>query len=1069
MTGTPLRFRPFLAGLTSALLLTGPIGAASPEEPFMAGVMPMVGKDGKNLEPLECVAITSPNPAAVMRAARLTELRCTGSSLADAEIIDTPEPQDEAWDAYVARAFQCAAPGPEPAADGVRETACRAYGGWRRLSLRVKQGDRYHYVLVVPAAREAALDTVAILAGKKERRPAPPSALAEIYDETRLLNGDPQTAYYEASRAAENYMAREDYEKAERALSSAENAWARMPQDDGAKRPLPPTLLLMHALALSNQGRFDEANGVFQKVSDNLPNVEPPPSHKIFRAMHAVNQGRLQIADDLLTDAAGEYESALSRGGDPSRQRVTSQMQVERLGLTRDALDMDFDLAPSLREKTRAELLDNYRALLYLQAEIAVRRGDTAGAIRVLTEGADRIEREQPTASSAFASRTWSAALFTAAGDDKAGLARAVQRLEAASETLVQVGLGGRPQAVTWMRLDALYSRPGVTRPANARPFDKARDTLRAFGQFVSPVELETHMLDQYTRATAAEDAGDRQGANAIYRQMLDDLQLIRGPRVTQAMVDNALSADSGDEEVKRLVQRIRVLEREIRQVNDEVGQVLPTPDTPGRAQRLEEMKKKVTDSQEALLATQLTLQEKAPTFSKLAQAPVKIEDIQKRLAGGKEPEALVTFMMGPDTIFGFRLDADRVKVWTTKMTSRRGEELIATVRASASLEKSRGATGQPVYEAGDFDKQAAYDLYTALFVNRDWLKNAAGTAYKEIKVISSGSLASLPLGLLITTDPRGGGQGGAERRDWNDIPPWDLDWLIKDVAITYLPSLRAVAATDEGRQRSFALDYLGFGVNRTNTFTDAQVAPLAAECAQSTEALKVLRTVSELKAEKEVESIASTFDTTPTGERRADYVVGDQFSIAGVAANAEKMRQARVLHFASHAFQGGVIPCVKEPGILVTPPAEIKSFDDLVLTASAVSRLRLDADLVVLSACSTAAAGGGPDREPLSGLVNGFLVAGARSVMTTFWNAPNVAVGMTTSALFEKLRTIPGMSTAKALQGAQLAMLNAPRTVTPDGRSPSPKFSHPYVWAVFGLVGDGGVSLASDPSTPPS
>ncbi|MFY8092292.1 MAG: CHAT domain-containing protein [Niveispirillum sp.] len=1061
MNGKPPFTRLFTIGLALGLLLVPPVRSAPEDQAFLAGTIPMVGKEGRVLEPLECVAITSPNPAAVMRAARLTELRCTGSSLADAEIIATREPQDQAWNAYVARTFQCE-PATEHAGSDLQEATCRATGrGWRRQSLRLKQGDSFYYVLVVPTAREAALTTVDILAGKRERLAAPATAMANLYDETRLLNGDPQTAYYEASRAAENYMAREDYEKAERALRGALDAWERMPVDPGMTKGQPPaTLLLMYALALSNQERFVEANAQFLKVAESLPNIEPPANHKIFRAMHAVNQRDLDTASRLLDQAAAEYEILLSPAGDARRRRIPVDAPTQRLGLSRDTLDMEADIAPTLLERTRPELLDNYRALLYLQAEIAVRRGNPALAIKLLSDGADRIERDLPTASSAFASRTWSAALHEAAGADGAALAKAVGRLELASNTLAQIGLGGRPQAVTWMRLDALYRAAGVDRRDDARLFDKARNTLRAFGQFVSPAELEAHMLTQYNQARQAEGQGDRAKADSIYRQMLDDLQLIRGPRITQAMVDNALSADSGNEEVKRLVQRIRVLERDIRQTNDEVGQLLATPDNPGRAQQLETLKTRVTDSQEALLAEQLTLQEKAPTFSKLAQAPVKIADVQSRMAGGAAPEALVTFMMGPKHTFGFRLDATQVKVWMTPLTSRDGEALIRTVRASAALEDA-AAQAPPAQDGPQkpppFDKQAARDLYKGLFIDRSWLVNATGTPYQEVKVITSGSLATLPLAVLIADDLPPG------VTDWDQVPLWDVQWLIKDVAITYLPSLRAVAASTAGPPRTFGLDYLGFGVDKTNRLTGELAASLPAACADD---VTILRGMSELSAEQEVTDAAAAFNTGAQTQR-ADHIRGADFTAAAIDANADRMRQARILHFASHAFQAGVLKCLKEPGIQLAPPARAQQFEDLFLTATAVSRLKLDADLVVLSACSTAASGGGADREPLSGLVNGFLVAGARSVMTTFWDAPDVAANMATNGMFKQLRENPGLSVAEALRRAQLTLLRAPLTTAPDGSLYDQAFSHPVAWAVFGLVGDG--SGGDGATNPPS
>ena len=57
------------------------------------------------------------------------------------------------------------------------------------------------------------------------------------------------------------------------------------------------------------------------------------------------------------------------------------------------------------------------------------------------------------------------------------------------------------------------------------------------------------------------------------------------------------------------------------------------------------------------------------------------------------------------------------------------------------------------------------------------------------------------------------------------------------------------------------------------------------------------------------------------------------------------------------------------------------------LLTGSEVARLKLDADWVVLSACNTAAGGGGNERlDMLSGLARSFIYAGARALMVSHW-----------------------------------------------------------------------------------
>jgi len=114
--------------------------------------------------------------------------------------------------------------------------------------------------------------------------------------------------------------------------------------------------------------------------------------------------------------------------------------------------------------------------------------------------------------------------------------------------------------------------------------------------------------------------------------------------------------------------------------------------------------------------------------------------------------------------------------------------------------------------------------------------------------------------------------------------------------------------------------------------------------------------------------------------------------------------------------------------------------FADGSLTTLDTFNLRLRASLVTLSACQTGrnAISGG---DELSGLMRGFLGAGAASLVLSLWRAEDQSTAQLMQIFYTQL--LAGQSKAAALRTAQCALLRA--------------HAHPYFWAPFLLVGDSG------------
>ena len=114
-------------------------------------------------------------------------------------------------------------------------------------------------------------------------------------------------------------------------------------------------------------------------------------------------------------------------------------------------------------------------------------------------------------------------------------------------------------------------------------------------------------------------------------------------------------------------------------------------------------------------------------------------------------------------------------------------------------------------------------------------------------------------------------------------------------------------------------------------------------------------------------------------------------------------------------------------------------------MTASEVAQLRLDADWVLLSACNTARTDGKLAGESLSGLAQGFFYAGARALLASHWAVASAPTVELTTGMFSVYAREPASGRAEALRRSQLALASDKDT------------SHPFFWAPFVLVGDGG------------
>ena len=136
--------------------------------------------------------------------------------------------------------------------------------------------------------------------------------------------------------------------------------------------------------------------------------------------------------------------------------------------------------------------------------------------------------------------------------------------------------------------------------------------------------------------------------------------------------------------------------------------------------------------------------------------------------------------------------------------------------------------------------------------------------------------------------------------------------------------------------------------------------------------------------------------------------LIGDQATESAI--KAQKLGDFDVLHFAVHAFAEPKFP-ERAALVLLSDPA---GGDDGLLQPREIGQFRLNAGVVVLSACDTAV---GPTlgQEGVLNIARAFLLAGARSVITTLWAVSDATSTALMRRFYENLAAGEDVATALA------------------------------------------------------
>ena len=182
-----------------------------------------------------------------------------------------------------------------------------------------------------------------------------------------------------------------------------------------------------------------------------------------------------------------------------------------------------------------------------------------------------------------------------------------------------------------------------------------------------------------------------------------------------------------------------------------------------------------------------------------------------------------------------------------------------------------------------------------------------------------------------------------------------------------------------------------------------------------------------------EAEAILSAVKPRQAGLEALDFRANRKMAMS------DELSQYRIIHFSTHGLLDSRHP--ESSGLVLSLVDEGGQPQEGFLRLNEIYDLRLNADLVVLSACQT---GLGKDvrGEGLIGLTRGFMYAGAPRVVASLWQVDDAATAelmkrFYRGVLHEKLPP------AAALRAAQIEMFK------------KRQWQSPYFWAAFVLHGE--------------
>jgi CHAT domain-containing protein/tetratricopeptide (TPR) repeat protein len=910
--------------------------------------------------------------------------------------------QGGAWRSNLDRQFVCGEPARSTLLERAVQLSCtRRSGNYPQVAFIANVGGQTFYVDGISPALPALETTLAALSGQSVAINTKTNAAEQIsaaVSGSSFGSGDLER-YYTLMHLGNAANDADDFAAAEQAFREALAIQRKIlgPNDPGLAMPE------MHlALQISDQDRYVEADQMFTTAS-RLIDVHPDPilraRYEIYLAEHEINRQRYKEA---AVHAARAEAGFTGDGRVPaSLLNAASQGQAGAGGLRSGALAEAVFLTPD-----QQIAVSGLATTWAVEAELAYRAKDfnRARAYGSKITALLKVSGLNPPGIAPRSVRV--AALAAASQGDLSG---AASKLDDAYQLFAKYEANERPTAVTLF----LAGKTAAEEGNQAEALELFRRGAKIAHDRRG--ELPEGIIRPYLVTLVAALQKDPQQSAALSAEFFSALQMIKG-NVTGQVVSQALARlSSGDPKTRDLLRTIQDADLELRRLFLKLDALEQGGTGEAAAQESKTINDQIVATQAKRAAAESAAQTASPEYKQLTSAETSAAEVQHVLAPN---EGLLQFSVGERSTFAALVTKDSITAYEIKLPEAEAETAVTALRKT--IVKPDDSLVPPV-----FDVVGAHALYTTLFGPVD----DRIRKLDRLTVIPSGPLTALPLEVLVT-DPT----PSVTDQDYKSVP-----FLITKVTIGYTPSPQNLVIQRQ-KQKPAQGDraYIGFG--DFQSWTPEQLAKTFSPegCKADYDVLNGLEPLPGTR--REILAVGTAVFHAPA----EDMVLGAAFTKDRLT---QDLTRYRIVHLATHASLPTQLHCRPEPLIILSTKRGAPNANDSFLGLKDIQSLKLDANLVLLSACNTAGPSGATTGDSLSGLAQAFFYAGARGLLVTHWDLEDSVAPLLTAL------TVAADDNATGLRKAKLAIIDKSLHLPDDKLS---LLTHPYYWAPLVLVGDG-------------